>query len=202
MTLPISLVSTSLTTLITNSFGSRSTRKKLRDQLASTLGNAYEDLDAAFRALIAECDLKAYDARAVTKAWASAYYCIGLPATILAAVSGATGLASQSGRIAAGIIALVAAGFAATVTFLDSESKRKENDSFAAGWQSLAEKARLTFLAVRRAEDWKTSDESMETLVALNSERDTLLRRVVRSPVGSGETHVASQINPSQRSRP
>ena len=42
----------------------------------------------------------------------------GIPATALAAIAGVTALASTTGRVTAGIIALVAAGLSAIVAFL------------------------------------------------------------------------------------
>lgn len=60
----------------------------------------------------------------------------GIPATALAAIAGVTALASATGRITAGIIALVAAGLSAIVAFLGAAQRASQ--ATAAGNEYLA----------------------------------------------------------------
>ena len=59
------------------------------------------------------------------KLWRLTHLLIGVPAAALAASAGVTALATTTGRVAAGIIALAAAAFAAVAATLDA-SKRAE----------------------------------------------------------------------------
>jgi hypothetical protein len=81
--------------------------------------------------------------------FSSMYYLLGLPAAILAAVAGATILASTSGRIAAGITALVASALSAAVAFLDAGQQRDKSAVTQSYWDDLyndVHVARLTKL--------------------------------------------------------
>jgi hypothetical protein len=69
--------------------------------------------------------------------WARIYFTLGLPAAILAAIAGATALASSTSRIVAGIIALVSAGLTAAATFLDSSNSQRRHRDLAAAWSML-----------------------------------------------------------------
>jgi hypothetical protein len=77
------------------------------------------------------------------------YYLLGLPSAILAAIAGATILASAAGRVAAGIIALVASGLSAAVAFLDAGKQREKSAVVRTYWDDLyndVHVARLTKL--------------------------------------------------------
>jgi hypothetical protein len=50
------------------------------------------------------------------KQWRGLNLALGVPASVLAAVSGATALTATTGRIIAGVLALVSAGFGAILT--------------------------------------------------------------------------------------
>ena len=63
--------------------------------------------------------------------------CLGLPAAVLAAVAGATALASAAGRFLAGIGAVVSSALTATVTFLDYGKKRDKAAVTGAWWTDL-----------------------------------------------------------------
>ncbi|MBG6090314.1 hypothetical protein [Actinomadura viridis] len=123
-----------------------SARKKLRNRLDDAIGEAPDSPVGVLRSLIAECDLHAYDSRHSSSLWGRAYYILGLPAAILATVSGATGLADSAGRVPAAAIALCAAGLAAAATFLNSDEQRRSNRSLGAAWQQLADDARMCLL--------------------------------------------------------
>jgi hypothetical protein len=128
-----------------------SPRRQLRRKLQAAIGTTPDDIEATFRSLIAECDLNAFDTRRSSRWWGRAYYMLGLPAAVLAVVAGATGLASTAGRIPAAIIALVAAGLVAAVTFLNSEDNQRRNSAMSAAWSELADDARLHNLSYTQA---------------------------------------------------
>src|SRR5690349_20952389 len=124
-----------------------SPRRQLRKALRGAIGTTPDDIATAFRSLIAEGDLNAFDARRASRWWGRAYYLLGLPAAVLAAVAGATGLISAAGRVPAAIIALVAAGLTAAATFLNSDENQKSNIVMSAAWSELADDARLQHLS-------------------------------------------------------
>jgi len=128
-----------------------SPRRQLRKKLLAAIGTTPDDIEATFRSLIAECDLNAFDTRRASRWWGRAYYMLGLPAAVLAVVAGATGLASTAGRIPAAIIALVAAGLVAAVTFLNSQDNQRRNSAMSAAWSELADDARLHNLSYTQA---------------------------------------------------
>jgi hypothetical protein len=77
------------------------------------------------------------------------YYLFGLPAAILAAIAGATALASTTGRIAVGVIALTSAALSAAVVFLDADKQRERSSALQKYWDDLYNEihvARLTQL--------------------------------------------------------
>jgi hypothetical protein len=84
-----------------------------------------------------------------SRIYGSLYYLFGLPAAILAAIAGATALASTTGRVAAGIIALTSSALSAAVVFLDSGKQRDRSGRTRAYWDDLYNEihvARLTKL--------------------------------------------------------
>ena len=72
-----------------------------------------------------------------TRFYSRLYYLLGLPAAILAAIAGATALASTTGRIAAGVIALASSALSAAVTFLDSGGQRDRSAQDRLRWDDL-----------------------------------------------------------------
>lgn len=69
--------------------------------------------------------------------WGRVHVAIGLPAAILAAVAGVSALISTTGRIPAGIIAIISAGLGSAATFLDSQGRQEKNDRLANGFAIL-----------------------------------------------------------------
>lgn len=57
------------------------------------------------------------------KLWRTVNLCVGVPAAILAAIAGVTALVSTTGRIVAGIVAIVAAGLGAVVPSLNAPKR-------------------------------------------------------------------------------
>jgi hypothetical protein len=88
-------------------------------------------LEEAFRELEVRAVYEAGEHRRAMSAWSRTYFFVGLPAAVLAAIAGATALASTAGRIPAGIIALCASGLGAAAAFLDSETRRRTHEQLA-----------------------------------------------------------------------
>ncbi|WP_329528661.1 hypothetical protein [Streptomyces sp. NBC_01462] len=68
--------------------------------------------------LRAECDEQARKNRFRRQFWRYTHAALGLPAGVLAGISGATGLSSADARIPAAVLALVSAGLGAAIAFL------------------------------------------------------------------------------------
>jgi hypothetical protein len=162
----------------------RSPRRQLRKTLRDAIGTTPDDIATAFRSLIAEGDLNAFDTRRVSHWWGRAYYLLGLPAAVLAAVAGATGLISAAGRVPAAVIALVAAGLTAAATFLNSDENKKSNIVMSAAWSQLADDARLQhlsyFQSVEKLRDPSDNtdlvDEYWKQILSLHKRKGRLLR--------------------------
>jgi hypothetical protein len=86
--------------------------------------------------------------------WSRMYFMVGLPAAILAAFAGATALASSSLAVLAGSIALISAGLTAAAMFLDSATRETSYNNLAAGWQVLANDARMRLIVDVDNDDW------------------------------------------------
>jgi len=65
------------------------------------------------------------------KLWRGVNLGLGIPASVIAAISGATALAAEAGRITAGVMALIAAGFGAVLTTVNATHRM--NQAAAAG---------------------------------------------------------------------
>jgi hypothetical protein len=81
--------------------------------------------------------------------WQNADVGLGLAAAVLAAVAGATGLASTAGRIPAAILALAAAASTAAAKFLRSNERYEIDWTKARAWQALYQSSS----AASKAED-------------------------------------------------
>lgn len=96
------------------------------------------------------------------RAWSSLYFLVGLSAAILAAVAGATALASTAGRVPAGIIALISAGLTAAATFLDSTTRQTSSENLAAGWQVLANDAESNLVVDLENDEWVVQESRVQ----------------------------------------
>jgi hypothetical protein len=104
-----------------------------------------------------------------TKQWRAVNLILGLPASVLAALAGATALASTAGRITAGILALAAAGFGAILTTVNASHRTNQASAAANAYleiQTAARQARLIDLPDQ------TTDEARATLAELTARRD------------------------------
>jgi hypothetical protein len=77
------------------------------------------------------------------KLWRGINLLLGVPAAALAAVAGATALVSASGRIAAGIIALVSAGLGGVVTTLNAAQRTEQAQAAGNLYLALQSDARI-----------------------------------------------------------
>lgn len=66
----------------------------------------------------------------------------GLPASVLAAISGATALASTGGRFVAGVLALAAAGFGAVLTTFNAGQRANRATAAANAYLAMQTSAR------------------------------------------------------------
>lgn len=71
------------------------------------------------------------------KFWRGTNLALGTPAAVLAAVAGATGLASTTGRTTAAILALIAAGLGAVMTTLNAARRAEQAHVAANAYLSL-----------------------------------------------------------------
>ncbi len=77
------------------------------------------------------------------KYWRAVNLALGVPAAVLAAVAGGTALASTAGRVAAGIIALVAAGLTAITTTLNAAQRTEQAQAAGNLYLALQSDARI-----------------------------------------------------------
>jgi hypothetical protein len=103
------------------------------------------------------------------KQWRSVNLVLGLPASVLAAVAGATGLAGTAGRVPAGVLALAAAAFGAVLTTVNASHRMNQAAAAANAYleiQTAARQARQIDLPY-----W-TIDEARAMLAELTARRD------------------------------
>ncbi len=134
-----------------------------------------------------------------TKLWRSVNLGLGLPASMLAAISGATALASATGRLTAGVLALAATGFGAALTTVNASHLMNQAASAAKAYleiQTAARQAREIDLPVLSIEEART------TLAELTARRDEqnktaeppgrrAYRRAKANITGGGQTYAA-----------
>lgn len=76
------------------------------------------------------------------KLWRGVNLSLGLPAAVLAAAAGATGLAATTGRVIAGILALTAAAFGALLTTVNASHRMNQAASAANAYLEIQTAAR------------------------------------------------------------
>ncbi|MFD9741069.1 SLATT domain-containing protein [Umezawaea sp. NPDC059074] len=97
---------------------------------------------------------------------------LGVPAAVLAAVSGGTGLAGDNGNVPS-ILALVAAGFGATLTTVNSSWRMTQSQASVNAYLEIQTSARQ-FLTIDLVSDSMTYEEAREALRNLTNTRDEL----------------------------
>jgi len=105
------------------------------------------------------------------KYWRAVNLILGVPAAVLAAIAGATALASTTGRVAAGIIALVAAGLSAITTTLNAAQRTEQGQAAGNLYLALQSDARIA-----RETDLsrQTFDEARAALAELRLRQDEI----------------------------
>lgn len=103
------------------------------------------------------------------KYWRAVNLILGVPAAVLAAIAGATALASTTGRMAAGVIALVAAGLSAIATTLNAAQRTEQGQAAGNLYLALQSDARIA-----RETDLprQSFDEARAALVGLRVRQD------------------------------
>jgi hypothetical protein len=103
------------------------------------------------------------------KQWRAINLLLGIPASVLAAISGATALATTAGRLAAGLLALAAAAFGAVLTTTNASHRSNQASSSANAYleiQTAARQLRLIDLPNL------SIDQARTALTMLTSRRD------------------------------
>ncbi|MEW1616339.1 MULTISPECIES: SLATT domain-containing protein [unclassified Streptomyces] len=102
------------------------------------------------------------------KHWRSMHLMMGVPTSLLAAVAGTTALVESTGRIAAGILALVCAGLSAVMTTVNAPQRMSHATTCANAYLEVQTAARQTRTVDLPA---LTLDEARVVLAELTSRR-------------------------------
>ncbi|WP_157253096.1 hypothetical protein [Nonomuraea typhae] len=102
-----------------------------------------QHLRAEIERIIAEAQAQAGQARWWSSFWRVAHIVLGLPAVVLATLSGATGLSSADARIPAAVLALAAAALTAGAGFLRSDARASASRARKNAWWQLEAEARM-----------------------------------------------------------
>ena len=104
-----------------------------------------------------------------SKQWRAINLALGIPASALAAIAGATALSITSGRIAAGLIALASAALGAVLTSLNPNMRAAQAGAAANSFLSIQTAARQARAIVVPA---VTASEARTILAELTARRD------------------------------
>jgi hypothetical protein len=141
---------------------------------SSSAGSVVEGVRAGIEEILGASTAAAEWHAAWARRWGRIYLWLGLPASILAAVAGATGLASAAGRLPAALMALGAAALGSAATFLESGQRRQYHEAMSSAWQVLANDAHVYLLAYVPDGEW-LSTSGRETYGALSQRRSELI---------------------------
>lgn len=140
-----------------------------------------------------------------SRIYGSLYYILGLPAAILAAIAGATALASTTGRVWAGIIALASSALSAAVVFLDSGKQRERAAQLRGYWDNLYNEihvARLTKLIDYDVYSGPSALNSFYTIASsIRAGRDPADRPRATSPGAPSSGAPPEFLFPKERAR-
>jgi hypothetical protein len=103
---------------------------------------------------------------------------LGLATAVLAAIAGATGLASTAGRVPAAILALIAAGLTAASRFLESSQRYERNRKRRNALQALERDAQFA----EASQGWPGAESLYDALRRLN-DRWTVIMNMDHDPV-------------------
>jgi fructose-specific phosphotransferase system IIC component len=130
-----------------------------------------ERLRAELATLVAEAYRSAEKCRFWALLWQVTDLALGLAAAVLAAVAGATGLASTAGRVPAAIMALTAAALTAAARFLRSNERYEMNWKRVSAWQTLARDASFA----RAAEGYPGAGSLYNTIQTVLARRTAIM---------------------------
>jgi hypothetical protein len=141
------------------------------------------------------------------KQWRGVNLTLGLPASVLAAVAGATALAGTAGRIAAGIIALVSAAFGAILTTVNASHRMNQASAAANAYleiQTAARQARLIDMPDQSIEDGRAA---LGELTARRDEQNKTAeppgrrayRKARKNIEGGGQSYAVDEGGESRR---
>jgi hypothetical protein len=125
------------------------------------------------------------------KLWRAAHLILGVPAAALAAIAGATALASTTGRVAAGIIALVSAGLSAVASSLDAAGRAESAQTSGNRYLAVQAAARVARTVDLPLQDVATARQTLSELMArrdeINAEASVTARIAYRRAGGNIE---------------
>lgn len=105
----------------------------------------------------------------LTKQWRSVNLWLGIPASVLAAISGAAALVSTAGRVPAGILALVASGCGVILTTINAAQRMNQAAAAGNAYLEIQTAARQ----VREIDlPYSTIEEARQALAELTARRD------------------------------
>jgi len=166
--------------------------RALRAQLEEQVGRSAETVETTMQMLVAECDLRAYEARNASAWWGRAYYLLGAPAALLATVAGATALSDGVPPFVISVLALASAGLTTLVTFLNTNSNRDRNLEISAAWSELADSVRVSLLnytaerCVAGAAEAGVHHKYSRGIVDMHARKAMLLRGEIPSAQSAG----------------
>lgn len=140
------------------------------------------------------------------KRWRSLNFLLGVPASVLAAVSGATALASTAGRLTAGVLALAAAALGAVLTTVNAAQRASHSATSANGFLAIqreARQVRLIDLPAQAPQDSRAALADLtrrlgevESAADLPSRRSYL--RAKANIAEGGQSYAADTATPTQ----
>jgi hypothetical protein len=166
--------------------------RALRAQLEEQVGRSAETVETTMQMLVAECDLRAYEARNASAWWGRAYYLLGAPAALLATVAGATALSDAVPSFVISVLALASAGLTTLVTFFNTNSNRDRNLEVSAAWSELADRVRVNLLnyaaerCVAGAVEAGVHHKYSRVIVDMHARKAMLLRGEIPSAQSAG----------------
>jgi hypothetical protein len=104
------------------------------------------------------------------KLWRSLNAVLGVPAAVLAAVSGGTGLASSGNGTTPAILALLAAAFGATLTTVNASRRMTQAQAGANAYLEIQTAARQFLTVDLPTLDWQAAREQLTTLTQRRDE--------------------------------
>jgi hypothetical protein len=104
------------------------------------------------------------------KQWRGVNLALGIPASVLAAIAGGTALATTAGRVAAGVIALIAAGLGAVLTTLNAARRSEQAHISGNAYLALRNDARRARMIDLAGQSFDDARQALAELAARESE--------------------------------